>query len=78
MTNKREAKQWNWVYNQLKSGKVSRNKALANYISRLSHYIYDMRLLGVFHPYVIKGGNEVRKVNGKRRTDYVYRLVRND
>ena len=58
-----------WVMNELtKYGKVTRNKALKNYISRLGTYIYDLRQAG----FEITG-EYVKKNGGK---DFIYTLVK--
>lgn len=58
-----------WVVNELiKRGKVSRNKALQNYISRLGSYICDLRQSG----FNIVGGY-VKKNGGK---DFIYTLIK--
>lgn len=58
-----------WVKYQLaKYGKVSRNKALSKYISRLGAYICDLRKTGVqIH------GSYVDTKNGR---DYVYTIMK--
>jgi hypothetical protein len=61
--------QKDWVIKQLiQKGKISRNQALKNYISRLGSYICQLRQAG----FEIIGGYKKTK-NGE---DYVYTLIK--
>jgi hypothetical protein len=61
--------QRDWVIAQLiKKGKVSRNQALARYITRLGAYICDLKAAGFD---IV--GHYVKTKNGQ---DYIYTLIK--
>ena len=63
--------QLDWVVSELKTkGKVSRNEALKNYISRLGSIICNLNKAG----YNLKGKNERTQNGYGRGLDYVYRI----
>lgn len=65
--------QQEWVVKMLlENGKISRNEALRNYVSRLGAIICDLRKAG----WEISAKNERTHGGYGRGLDYVYKLVK--
>lgn len=62
-----------WVIKKLlENGKISRNEALRNYVSRLSAIILNLNKAG----WVIEGKNERTLGGYGKGLDYVYKLIK--